>query len=148
MTASPGIAGRWVPVAFGIVVLAVFTIVIETLLRTGVLNRFIIPPPSDVFAAFPRLIMSEDILGHFLTTCRECFYAILLVALIGIPAGAVLHRARLLRAATESWIAALASAPLVLLYPLFLIVFGRSQAAIVTMGVIAGLPVLDRKSVV
>lgn len=146
-SAAPMMTGRWMPVVFGIVVLAVFTIVIETLLRTGVLNRFIIPPPSDVFAAFPRLVMSEDILGHFLTTCGECFYAILLMALIGIPAGAVLHRAHLLRAATESWIAALASAPLVLLYPLFLIVFGRSQAAIVTMGVIAGLPPVVLKTI-
>jgi ABC-type nitrate/sulfonate/bicarbonate transport system permease component len=139
--------GRWTPVVFGVAVLAVFTGIVEMLLRTGVLNRFIIPLPSEIVTSFPRLIVSEDILGHFLTTCRECFYAILLVAVIGIPAGAILDRARLLRAATESWIAALASAPLVLLYPLFLIIFGRSQAAIVTMGVIAGLPPVILKTI-
>jgi ABC-type nitrate/sulfonate/bicarbonate transport system permease component len=147
MAAARGMAERWAPVMFGIVVLAAFTAAMEALLRMGVLNRFIIPLPSDVFAAFPRLIVREDILGHFLTTCEECLYAMLLVALIGVPAGAVLHRVQLLRAATESWIAALASAPLVLLYPLFLIIFGRTPAAVIVMGVIAGLPPVILKTI-
>ncbi len=147
MAASSRIAERWVPAAFGLAVLAAFTIVMEALLRAGVLNRFIIPLPSDVFASIPRLIAEEDILGRFLTTCRECFYAMLLVALVGVPAGAVLHRVRLLRAATESWIAAMASAPIVLMYPLFLVIFGRSPVTIVIMGFIAGLPPVILKTV-
>ena len=45
-----------------------------------------------------------------------------------------------MRAATETWVAALASAPIVLAYPLFLVVFGRSMLTIVMIGFIAGLP--------
>ena len=147
MAAASRVAERWVPVGFGLAVLAAFTLAMEGLLRAGVLNRFIIPLPSDVFASFPRLIAEEDILGRLLTTCQECFYAMLLVTLVGVPAGALLHRVPLLRAATESWIAALASAPIVLMYPLFLVIFGRSLMTVVIMGFIAGLPPLILKTI-
>ena len=40
---------------------------------------------------------------------------------------AALSRSKLLRAATETWVAAMASAPTVLMYPLFLVIFGRSE---------------------
>ena len=147
MAAASRVAERWVPVGFGLAVLAAFTLAMEGLLRAGVLNRFIIPLPSDVLASFPRLIAEEDILGRLLTTCQECFYAMLLVTLVGVPVGALLHRVPLLRAATESWIAALASAPIVLMYPLFLVIFGRSPVTVVIMGFIAGLPPVILKTI-
>ncbi len=53
--------------------------------------------------------------------------------------GVLLHRYRLLRLATETWVAAVAAAPLVLMYPLYLVIFGRSALTIVMMGFTAGL---------
>ncbi len=50
----------------------------------------------------------------------------------------VLHRYNLLRLATETWVAAIAAAPLVLMYPLYLVIFGRSALTIVMMGFTAG----------
>ncbi len=44
-----------------------------------------------------------------------------------------------MREATETWVAAAASAPTVLLYPLFLVIFGRNTATIIAMGFVAGL---------
>ena len=41
--------------------------------------------------------------------------------------------------ATETWVAAIAAAPLVLMYPLYLVIFGRSALTIVMMGFSAGL---------
>jgi NitT/TauT family transport system permease protein len=147
MAAISGVMERWGPVGFGFAVLAAFTLAMEGLLDAGVLNRFIIPLPSEVFASFPRLIAEEDILVRLLTTCEECFYAMLLVAFIGIPIGVLMHRVHLLRAATESWIAAMASAPIVLMYPLFLVIFGRSPSTVVVMGFIAGLPPVILKTI-
>ncbi|MFL5052581.1 MAG: ABC transporter permease, partial [Xanthobacteraceae bacterium] len=43
--------------------------------------------------------------------------------------------------------AALASAPIVLMYPLFLVIFGRSATTIVMIGFIAGLPPVILKTV-
>ena len=41
--------------------------------------------------------------------------------------------------AYETWVAALAAAPIVLMYPLFLVIFGRSATTIVMIGFAAGL---------
>ncbi len=60
--------------------------------------------------------------------------------MVGIALGVLLHRMRLVRLATETWIAAMASAPLVLMYPLFLVIFGRSALTIIMMGFVSALP--------
>ena len=41
--------------------------------------------------------------------------------------------------ACETWVGALAAAPIVLMYPLFLVIFGRSATTIVMIGFAAGL---------
>ena len=53
---------------------------------------------------------------------------------------AVLHKNRLIRLATENWVAAVASAPLVLMYPLFLVIFGRSAWTIIMIAFVSALP--------
>ncbi len=65
---------------------------------------------------------------------------------MGVCIGAVLYKVQVLRAATESWVAALASAPIVLLYPLFLVVFGRNAVTIIMIGVVAALPPMILKT--
>jgi len=59
----------------------------------------------------------------------------------------LLHRVKLLRDATETWVAAMASAPTVLMYPLFLVIFGRSERTIIMMGFVAGLPAVILKTI-
>jgi len=52
-----------------------------------------------------------------------------------------------LQRACETWVAAMASAPLVLMYPLFLVIFGRNALTIIMMGFIAGLPPVILKTI-
>jgi len=70
---------------------------------------------------------------------QEAIAASVLVTVVGIGAGVALQRFRVLRLATETWVAAIASAPLVLMYPLYLVIFGRSALTIVMMGFTAGI---------
>src|SRR5215468_10038963 len=130
---------RWYPPVLGLGSIAAAVLFLEILIRTGMINRFIVPPPSDVFAAFPRVIADEDILWRFLLTATEALTASILVTIFGVAGGVMLHRFRLLRAATETWVAAIAAAPLVLIYPLYLVIFGRNAGTIVMMGFTAGL---------
>ena len=53
----------------------------------------------------------------------------------------------LLRLAFETWVGALAAAPIVLMYPLFLVIFGRSTTTIVMIGFAAGLAPVILKTV-
>ncbi len=130
---------RYVPITLGIGSFVVFVAVVEVLIRVNVINRYIVPMPSDVIAAFPRIIVEEDVLSRFLLTAGEAFSASILVTIFGIAGGVLLHRYHLLRLATETWVAAVAAAPLVLMYPLYLVIFGRSALTIVMMGFTAGL---------
>jgi len=138
MTAS-GAKDRFLPAALGIGSLFFFVALLELLIRVGIINRFIVPMPSDIIAAFPRVVIEEHVLQRFLLTAGEAFSASILVAIVGVAGGVVLHRYHLLRLATETWVAAIAAAPLVLMYPLYLVIFGRSALTIVMMGFTAGL---------
>jgi NitT/TauT family transport system permease protein len=130
--------------AFG--TLAALALILEGLIRTGAIDRFTVPLPSEIVPAFWRVAIEESVPARFLATAAETLAAGVLLVSAGVPLGILLFRFRLLRAACETWVAALASAPIVLMYPLFLVVFGRSQATIVMMGFLAALPALVLKT--
>lgn len=131
---------RWAPplVGFGSAVLAL--VAVEILVRVGLINRFIVPLPSEVAESFARVITEEDILRRFLQTGWECLASGLLLTVFGVLIGVFMHRLPLFRRACETWVAAFASAPLVLAYPLFLVLFGRSALTIIMLAFLSGLP--------
>ena len=124
---------------FGAISALAVIAVIELLIRAGVVNRFIVPLPSEIIAAIPRIVVDENVMHRFWQTAQEVLWASLLLAGFGISLGALLYRFRLLRLACETWVGALAAAPIVLMYPLFLVIFGRSATTIVMIGFVAGL---------
>jgi NitT/TauT family transport system permease protein len=130
---------RYGPAALGVGSLVGFIVLVELLIRVGLINRFIVPMPSEIIAAFPRVIVEEHVLQRFMLTAAEALSATVLVTVLGVGGGVLLHRYLLLRLATETWVAAIAAAPLVLMYPLYLVIFGRSALTIVMMGFTAGL---------
>ena len=136
-----------VPFVLGFGTLAAAVLAMEGLIASGVVNKFIVPLPSQIAGAFERVILEEDIPHRFLVTAREAFWATLLLAVVGTGIGVLLYRVRLLRDATETWVAAMASAPTVLMYPLFLVIFGRSEKTIIMMGFVAGLPAVILKTI-
>jgi NitT/TauT family transport system permease protein len=136
----PWTARRWAPPVVGFGTLLLFFVVLELLIRAGLINRFIVPLPSEVVASFGRLIVEEDILHRFLLTAWECLAAGVLLTFFGVAIGVLLYRVQLFRLACETWIAAFAAAPLVLAYPLFLVLFGRTATTIIMLAFISGLP--------
>jgi NitT/TauT family transport system permease protein len=137
-------SGAW---AFGIVTTVALIVLVELLIRVGLINRFIVPLPSQILAAIPRIVTEENVLHRFWQTTQEIIWATLLLATVGIALGALLHRFQILRAACETWVAALAAAPIVLMYPLFLVIFGRSATTIVMIGFVAGLAPVILKTI-
>jgi NitT/TauT family transport system permease protein len=131
----------------GAVTIVALIAAVEALIRAGFINRFIVPLPSQILAAIPRIIVEENVLHRFWQTAQEILWASLLLAAVGISLGALLHRVRILRLACETWVAALAAAPIVLMYPLFLVIFGRSATTIVMIGFVAGLAPVILKTV-
>jgi ABC-type nitrate/sulfonate/bicarbonate transport system permease component len=128
------------PAALGLGSLLIFIVVVEVLIRAGAINRYIVPMPSEIAMSFGRVITEEGVFSRFRLTFMESLAAGALISVVGISIGILLYRVRLLQLACETWIAALASAPTVLMYPLFLVIFGRSATTIVMMGFAAGVP--------
>src|SRR5262249_55815506 len=133
--------------ALGLTTLSIAITLVQVLIEAGHINRFIVPLPTEIAASFGRVIAEEHVLARFLLTAGEALAAGVLLTVVGIGIGVLLYRFRLLRLACETWVAALASAPLVLMYPLFLVIFGRSAMTMVMMGFVAALPPVILKTV-
>ena len=132
-------ASRTAASAFGFACVLLVIGVVEILVRAAVINPFIVPAPSDILAALPRMVVEENVLHRFWQTAQEMLWAALLLFVVGVPLAILLYRFRLLRSSFETWVGALAAAPVVLAYPLFLVTFGRSATTIIAIGFAAGL---------
>ena len=131
----------------GVGSVAALIVLIEVLIRIGIVNVFVVPLPSQILASIPRIVAEEHVAERFWQTSQEVLWAALLLTVVGMSIGALFHRIRVLRLACESWVAALAAAPIVLLYPLFLVIFGRSATTIVMIGFVAGLAPVILKTI-
>jgi NitT/TauT family transport system permease protein len=141
------LSAKLAPPVLGLATLALAIVIIQVLIEAGRINRFVVPLPTQVAASFGRVIAEENVLGRFLLTSGEALAAGVLLTVVGVGFGVLFYRFRLLRLACETWVAALASAPLVLMYPLFLVIFGRSAMTMVMMGFVAALPPVILKTV-
>jgi len=135
------------PRLVGVLSLVAFFALIELLIRIGVINRFIVPPPSEILGSFGRVIVEEHVFERFLLTAAECLTAGVMLTVFGIAGGVLMHRFKLLQQACETWVAALASAPIVLMYPLFMVIFGRNVWTIIVIGFVAALPPVILKTI-
>jgi NitT/TauT family transport system permease protein len=136
-----------VPAAVGIATIVAALLLAELLIRAGAINRFIVPPPSEIIESFYRLFAEEHIVRRFLLTAAECLIAGLMITVFGIGGGVLMHRVTLLRQACETWVAAFAAAPVVLAYPLFMVIFGRNAWTIIMLGFVAALPPVILKTI-
>ena len=143
-TATRSLIGARLVGAAGLVAVI---LVVESLIRLAIINPFIVPLPSEILLSFGRVITEEQVLSRFMLTAGEALGAGILVTIIGVPLGILLQRVTNLRAAFETWVAAFAAAPVVLAYPLFLVIFGRSAVTITMIGFVAGLAPVILKTI-
>jgi ABC-type nitrate/sulfonate/bicarbonate transport system permease component len=121
----------------------VFLAAIEAGVALGLINGFVIPPPSALPDAFVYLWQEGDIAWPLFLTFAQGAAATALAALVGIPVGWLLWRRPVLGAAYDPWLGALFAAPLILLYPLFLVMFGRTYVTTIVVGFLAAvIPVI------
>jgi len=130
------------PACAGLLGLLVLAALFEVGVAEKVLSPLVFARPTQAIAAIRTLQADEGLAPAFLITLGETLASTVLALLVGIPGGALLYRRRALGEAYEGWLAALFAAPIVLLYPLFLVLFGRGYASVVLMGFIpAAIPI-------
>jgi NitT/TauT family transport system permease protein len=62
MSAAALSRSKYLPTLVGLGTFVLIILLIEILIRVGVINRFIVPLPSQIAGAFERVILEEDIL--------------------------------------------------------------------------------------
>src|SRR5438874_7483428 len=62
---------RWFAAVLGLGTFAAFVLLVELFIRVGLINRFIVPMPSEIVQALPRVIAEENVLSRFLLTGAE-----------------------------------------------------------------------------
>jgi ABC-type nitrate/sulfonate/bicarbonate transport system permease component len=126
------------PLLAGIAGVIAVAVMLELAIGAGLVPPIVVARPSDAIAAIAPLQRDMDLVGNFLVTFGMTFAAIALAIAIGVPLGYLLYRQEVLGIAYEGWLAAAFSAPIVLLYPLFLVIIGRSHLTLIAMAFIPG----------
>src|SRR5262249_10590042 len=134
------------PALAGLCTIATALVLWEVADSAGWFNKLIAPAPSAIAGSLSGLFADEELIPRFFQTFGEALAAALCAVLVGVPIGWWLHHKSWAGRAYETWIASLASAPIVLLYPLYLVIFGRNAATIIAMSFCTGLPSIVLKT--
>jgi ABC-type nitrate/sulfonate/bicarbonate transport system permease component len=131
------------PTIVGIGAAVAIAILLEVLIRAGLISPFLIAPPSEIGPELVALWKEERLVEALLTTFGATTASCGIGIMVGVPVGYMLYRSKVLAAAYEGWIAGLFSAPLILLYPLFLVLLGRGvQTIIAISSILATIPIV------
>jgi NitT/TauT family transport system permease protein len=120
--------------------------VLETVTRLGWISPLSVARPSAILERMWGLIVDGTALQAMLLTFGETLTAAAIAVAVGVPLGHLLFRYEAGDRAFRGWIAAAASSPLVLLYPLFLVILGRNVGTVVAIGALAGIPPIVLKT--
>src|SRR3990170_4095622 len=113
-------------------------LLVEAAVRGRWINPFFLASPVQAVQVLWAQVLSGRILGLTLVTLYEIGAALLASTAVGLLVGFLLWRYRTLDASYEVLLGALFASPVVLTYPIFLVVFGRTSAAIITLSAVFG----------
>lgn len=126
-----------------VLVLIAFFALLELVVRTRLVDPFFLPPPSDFLPQIVLNLFDPHFLVYTGTTLMELLAAFVVSAVIGVGVGFLLWRFKTIGKAYEPLVAALFGSPIVLLYPVFIIFFGRTSLAIIALAIVtASLPIM------
>jgi NitT/TauT family transport system permease protein len=114
--------------------------ILEVGVRTRVINPLFVAPPSDAIGGAVSGLFNGTLGGPLLVTLYETMVCVVMASVIGVGAGYLLWRYGGLGLAFEPWVAGLFAAPLILLYPIPLVIFGRDSTAIIAQATVMALP--------
>ena len=134
------------PALLGLATIGLAAVLMEWLVARRMLPPDVVARPSAVLLGIGGLLRDQGLIGRLLLSLGATLAAAALAAVSGVPLGWMLHRYRLFGEIFGNWMAALAAAPFILLYPLFLAAFGRGETTIVAMAYVSALVAVALKT--
>jgi len=112
---------------------------LQAAVQGGWITPLFVASPAQAGRALWAGVVSGRVLTLVLLTVAEIAVALLAAAAVGVVVGFVLWRYRAVGAAYEPLLGALFASPIILLYPVALVIFGRTAAAVVVVSAVFGL---------
>jgi NitT/TauT family transport system permease protein len=133
MTESTRLAAWRLGIIFGAL------LIVEASVRGGWISGFFLAAPTRAaIVLWDRLVHGQALLLTAITLF-EIAACLAIATLFGVLAGFFLWRYKLIGKSYEMLLAALFSSPVILSYPIFLVTFGRTSAAVIALSSIFGL---------
>lgn len=118
-------------------------VLVETAVRLEWINPFFMASPVQAIEVLWSELVAGRALFFTLLTLYEIGAALIISCIVGLTFGFILWRYRLLGVSYEMFLAALFSSPIILAYPIFLVAFGRTSAAVISLSAFFGsIPVI------
>jgi NitT/TauT family transport system permease protein len=119
--------------------LAVFLLILlwETVVRLGLVSRFLLPSVTDVLRAFWENIMNGSLPGHILISLQRTGTGFLLAVVIGVSLGVLMGWFAQVEEYLDKLLQIFRNTSVLALFPIFILVFGlgeESKVAIVLWG--------------
>ena len=108
-------------------------------MRLGWISSFFLAAPTRAAAVLWQQLAYGNALWLTAVTLLEIAASMAIATIVGVFAGFLLWRYKLIGASYEMFLAALFSSPVILAYPIFLVTFGRTSAAVIALSSIFGL---------
>jgi len=112
---------------------------IEASVRTGLISTFFLAAPTRALVVLWQQLVDGNALLLTAITLYEIAASLLISVILGVLAGFLLWRYKLIGRSYELLLAAMFSSPVILAYPIFLVTFGRTSAAVIALSSIFGL---------
>ncbi|HLN85647.1 MAG TPA: ABC transporter permease subunit, partial [Candidatus Limnocylindrales bacterium] len=114
-------------------------LIVETSVRAGWISTFFLAAPTRAVIVLWQQLVHGSALVLTGITLFEIAACLVIASVFGVVAGFLLWRYKLIGTSYEMLLAALFSSPVILAYPIFLVTFGRTSAAVIALSSIFGL---------
>lgn len=126
------------PVLGRICFVAILLLIWEFVTHAGWISPLILAVPSRSLLRLCEELLGGELAKALLLTAYEISVGFLISALLGLTIGYLFWRFETLGRACEPFLGATFSTPTVLLYPICLVIFGRTEWVPIVMGIIIG----------
>lgn len=113
-----------------------FIMLIETLCRLNVVPATVMIAPSEMAGALAAILVSGQFNSDIASSMGNVAAAAVISVVLGFVAGLVIHAWPALRGAVEPLLASYYAIPTFMFYPVFIIVFGVGNRAIIAIAVL------------
>jgi NitT/TauT family transport system permease protein len=114
-------------------------IIAESAVRLGWISSFFLAAPTRAALVLWQQLARGNALWLTAITLFEIAACLIISTAVGVVAGFLLWRYKLIGTSYEMFLAAVFSSPVILAYPIFLVTFGRGSAAVIALSSILGL---------